>query len=60
MSIGAPNRKVGLVTFNNEVTVIGDATKAPQTITGDKLYDYDFLVNNGISEGSNRLQSNIQ
>eukprot|EP00347_Sterkiella_histriomuscorum_P012379 403368807 len=59
MSQGAPNRKVGLVTFNGEVTLIGDATKAPQTIAGDKLFDYDFLVNNGLTEGSSRLQNTI-
>ena len=29
MSVTAPDRKVGVVTFNNEVTVIGDAAKAP-------------------------------
>jgi hypothetical protein len=32
-----PNQKVGLVTFNEEVTVIGDGTSAPITIAGDKL-----------------------
>lgn len=55
MSQGAPNRKVGIVTFNGEVTVIGDGTVAPQTIAGDKLFDYDYLINNGITEGSKRL-----
>lgn len=39
-----PDRKLGLVTFNNEVTIIGDGTKAPQTVTGDKLFDHDFLL----------------
>ena len=29
MSKGADQRKVGIVTFNNEVTVIGDGTQAP-------------------------------
>jgi len=47
MSIGAPNRKVGIVTFNSEVTVIGDGTQAHEVITGDKLFDYDYLINNG-------------
>lgn len=44
MAIGAPNRKVGIVTFNDEVQIIGDATKSPLTIAGDKLNDYDFLA----------------
>ncbi len=29
MAVGAANRKVGVVTFNNDVTVIGDGTKDP-------------------------------
>lgn len=47
MGNGASDRKVGIVTFNNEVSVIGDGTENPQTITGDKLYDYDYLMENG-------------
>jgi len=42
-----PKRKVGLVTFNNEVTVIGDGTQNPDIIRGDKLTNYDFLLENG-------------
>jgi len=37
MSAGAGGRKVGVVTFNGEVTVIGDGTMDPVTIAGDKL-----------------------
>lgn len=44
MGNGASDRKLGIVTFNNEVTVIGDGTANPQTIAGDKLFDYDFLI----------------
>lgn len=47
MALGAENRKVGVVTFNNEVTVIGDGAKNPQVITGDKLNDFDYLLKNG-------------
>jgi hypothetical protein len=43
----APDRKIGLVCFNHEVTIIGDGTKTEQIIAGDKLYDYDFLIKNG-------------
>ena len=48
MQKATPDRKVGIVAFNNEVTVIGDGTKNPVIITGDKLYNKDFLLNNGI------------
>ena len=47
MAIGAPERKIGVVTFNHEVTVIGDGTQVPQVIAGDKLNDFNFLVQNG-------------
>lgn len=42
----APERKIGIVTFNGDVTIIGDGLKEPLTITGDKLNDYDYLLEN--------------
>ena len=48
MEITAPERKIGLVTFNNEVTIIGDGVQQPTFVAGDKLYDFDFLLQNGI------------
>jgi hypothetical protein len=50
MSKGAPNRKLGIVTFNSEVTILGDGSKPPQIVAGDKLYNYDFLIENGTSQ----------
>ena len=47
MSNGAGERKIGIVTFNHEVQVIGDGTQASQTITGDHLNNFDYLQNNG-------------
>ena len=41
-----PNVKVGLVTFNNEVTIIGDGSADPVTINGDRLSNYDYLMDN--------------
>ena len=55
MSKGADQRKVGIVTFNDEVSVIGDGTIAPQTIAGDHLTDIEFLKNNGKTAGTERL-----
>jgi len=46
---GAPNRKVGIVTFNNDVTLIGDGTKLPKIITGDKLFNYEDLLKEGMN-----------
>lgn len=60
MAKNAPNRKIGLVTFNNEVTVIGDGTKHPQTISGDKLLDFEFLRTNGIQSSQNLFKNSIK
>lgn len=38
-----PNRRVALVTFSNEVTVIGDGKTEPVSIAGDKLGNKDTL-----------------
>ncbi|XP_053396238.1 uncharacterized protein LOC123552632 [Mercenaria mercenaria] len=38
-----PNRRVALVTFSNEVTVIGDGKVDPVAIAGDKLGNQDTL-----------------
>ena len=59
MSKGAQDRKVGIITFNNEVSVIGDGTQDPQTITGDHLNDLEYLKNNGKAQGQQRLKENI-
>jgi hypothetical protein len=40
-----PNKKVGLITFNNEVVVFGDCKKDPVHILGDKLNKFNEIVN---------------
>eukprot|EP01102_Stenamoeba_stenopodia_P018668 TRINITY_DN6891_c0_g1_i2.p1 TRINITY_DN6891_c0_g1~~TRINITY_DN6891_c0_g1_i2.p1 ORF type:complete len:715 (+),score=225.83 TRINITY_DN6891_c0_g1_i2:79-2223(+) len=41
----SPKKKVGLVTFNNEVNLIGDGSSMePKIITGDKLSNYEELL----------------
>jgi hypothetical protein len=42
-----PDRKIGIVTFNHEVNVIGDGMKESITINGDDLKDYNKLLENG-------------
>lgn len=51
MQNGATDRKLGIVSFNNEVNVLGDGAIDPQIITGDKLNDYDYLIQNGHDQG---------
>lgn len=59
MGNGAADRKLGLVSFNNEVTVVGDGSQNPQTISGDKLMDYDYLLGNGQQQGKERMKNPI-
>ncbi|XP_067676660.1 circularly permutated Ras protein 1-like [Haliotis asinina] len=42
-----PNRRVGLITFDNEVTVIGDGTEEETSVAGDKLTNREVLVKLG-------------
>jgi len=42
-----PNAKVGLVCFNSEVLIFGDGTQDITVVTGDKLHDYDALLEGG-------------
>ncbi len=55
-----PDRKIGLVTFNNEVTIIGDGIKPPVTVAGDKLFDHDFLLKNGVDSSQTLFQKSIK
>jgi len=32
------------VTFNREVTIVGDGSQQPEVVAGDKLYDYSSLL----------------
>jgi len=57
---GATDRKVGLVSFNDQVTVVGDGTEIPDMIGGDKLNDYDFLIKNGHEQGVKRMTKTIK
>ena len=59
MANGAQDRKLGIVSFNNEVTVVGDGSMDPQKIGGDKLFDYDYLIENGALQGKDRMKCKI-
>jgi len=42
-----PERRVGLITFNGDVSIIGDAFSDVEVITGNKLNEYETLVQIG-------------
>lgn len=48
-----------MVSFNDQVTVVGDGTQEPQMIQGDKLDDFDFLIKNGNEQGTMRMTATI-
>lgn len=55
----APEKKVGLVSFSNDVNVYGDCSQHPQVISGDKLSDFEFLKKNGIDVTDNLMKKSI-
>jgi hypothetical protein len=55
-----PEKKIGVVTFNSDVTLIGDGSQDQQTVTGDKLNNFDFLLNNGIEQGQKCLTKPVK
>lgn len=59
MGNGAADKKIGLVSFNNEVSVLGDGSLPPQTISGDKLMDFDYLIENGREQAKTRMTKKI-
>lgn len=47
-AIQYPNKRAVLITFNNEVTVVGDGSQDAQVITGDHLQDWDKMISLGM------------
>ena len=60
MASGAPDRRLGLVTFNSEVSIIGDGTKADLNLAGDKLNDYQYLLETGVIQSQERMQKSVK
>jgi len=62
-----PGSRVGLITFNNEVSVIGDGTKSALNVAGDRLHNRDellqiastFTVDSPISETKDTLAEKL-
>jgi Mg-chelatase subunit ChlD len=52
-------RKVGLVSFNGDVNVVGDGTQISQVISGDKLSNYEYLLENGQNVAKTHLVKGI-
>jgi len=55
-----PNRWVGLVTFDNEVNIVGDGQQVPEIVAGDKLYKYDILHQIGVDNGYKLISTTVK
>ena len=55
----APNKKVGFVTFNQDVNIVGDASEMPLVVSGDKLSDFEFLKKNGVDSTDSHMKKCI-
>ena len=49
-------RRVGVVTFNNEVLILGDGHNPPLTVAGDKLNSYEICFEEGKNAALNMSQ----
>eukprot|EP01087_Luapelamoeba_hula_P010838 TRINITY_DN2888_c0_g1_i2.p1 TRINITY_DN2888_c0_g1~~TRINITY_DN2888_c0_g1_i2.p1 ORF type:complete len:596 (+),score=163.07 TRINITY_DN2888_c0_g1_i2:734-2521(+) len=54
LSKESPDALVAIVTFNNDVTIVGDGSHTPVTVTGDKLYQFDTLLAAGANASVRR------
>merc|ERR1712137_495832 len=54
-----PQTRIGLVSFSNEVTLIGDGTQTQTVVAGDRLYNWDQLQENGATALGPALQLSI-
>ena len=39
-----PNKRVGLVSFSNDVLITGDGNQEAKVVAGDRLNDYDAVI----------------
>ena len=59
MSISTPNRKVGLIAFNSEISIYGDGSSDPSILTGNKLNNFEICFETGVASQS-KLKSIVK
>ena len=52
-------RKLGLVTFEQRVEIIGDGIEKPQVLPANIHYDYDALLQNGLKQADQRMKKPV-
>ncbi|CAI2386334.1 unnamed protein product [Moneuplotes crassus] len=60
MKVEKSQKKVGLVSFNGEVNIVGDGSQPSQTISGDKLTNYEYLIENGQNVAKTHMSQGIE
>lgn len=57
-----PDRKIGLVVFDNEIEIIGDGVEKPMYVTAEDnmLNDYQKLLTNGQAQAGERMNKVIR
>lgn len=59
MAESNPDRKIGIVTFEGAVEIIGDSVEKPISIDNHIMNDYDKILENGLEQGDKRLKNPI-
>jgi hypothetical protein len=54
-----PDKKVGLVSFSNDVNIHGDCAQQPNVVSGDKLNDFEYLKKNGVDVTDTHMKSKV-
>ena len=54
------NTKVGLVSFNDKVTIYGDGMSDPEVLLGEFLLEFDQLIANGELYGEQLMKEPIE
>ena len=55
-----PDRKLGLVAFDNQISIFGDGVDQPKLLVEDQtMHDYNKLMEIGLEEGVQRMNAPI-
>lgn len=55
MAENNPDRKIGIVTFTDNVQIVGDGSKPITRIESSQLNDYNYLLKNAVASASSHL-----
>jgi len=61
MSKNAPNRKLGIVQFESDVSIVGDGSQHPEILSqySPAMNDKEFLIKNGTKQAAVKMTKTI-